>query len=165
MKQNSLLQAGQFICLQASVCCTSAPQNGQALIDGVGTPTTSLLGQFWSICTRESLPPLVSITTNTCELFAMLKSVSGVEFSFNSCVPLSTRNGALFNDAFFCLISLNRSADVASCHNAVYNIIILGYTSLTSGKITVIESFCMFTIIVIMTGKSATNCTPSKTDS
>ena len=52
------------MCLQASMCCTSAPQNGQALIDGVDTPTTSLLGQLWSICTRGSLPPFVQTLVN-----------------------------------------------------------------------------------------------------
>ena len=67
MKQNSLLQAGHFMCLQASVCSTSAPQWGHALSEGVFTPAMLFSRQLSNIVTRGSLPPTVRITANTVE--------------------------------------------------------------------------------------------------
>ena len=102
------------MCLQASVCCTSAPQKGQALIDGVDTPITSLSGQLCNICTRGSLPPSVFITVKNVVLFVF--SVRRDESSYNSTVPSITRSLVVFSAGTFFFISLNRSVHVASYH-------------------------------------------------
>ena len=108
MKQNPLLQAGQFMSLLASVCCTSAPQNGQALINGVETPSRSLLGQLCNICTRGSLSPSVFITAKDVKFVAWF--VKRVESSLNSCLSSIAHNGG----GTFSFIALNKSVLVAS---------------------------------------------------
>ena len=124
-KQKSFLHAGQFICLQASVCCTNAPQRGHALKDGVVTPFISLLPQLCSICIRGSPPPLCRITTTivdecfilaggsiifTLKLFCVSKFI--VPTVNRSCSSLT-----LSSLVVFALISFMRSLIVA-----VYNI-------------------------------------------
>ena len=108
--------------LQASVCCTNAPQWGYALNDGVVTPFIMfLLQQFCSIWIRGSLPPLCLITTTIVDECFMLAGGS-IIFTFklfsvlNSNVPTLNRSCSslmLSRSIVFALISLIRSLTVA----------------------------------------------------
>lgn len=92
MKQKSFLQAGHFMFLQASVCCTNAPQWGQALIEGDSTPYIFLLEHSCNILIRGSLPPITPTTADTVDPWCMLRDCRVVESSCKSVWPTISRS-------------------------------------------------------------------------
>ena len=96
IKQNSLLQAGHIICLQAPVCCTNPPQWGQALNEGVFTPAIVVSSHSSNHWIRGSLPPTTLITANTIDPWCMPTSCRDwVEFSRRSVLPIINRSFSL----------------------------------------------------------------------